>query len=257
VPSSTPKLLLIGSDNPTTWIVYNRLIREFGLFDAIIENRVSRTALIKVRARKLGWRTVLGQLAFVTLIRPVISYQAAHRIRTICKRNDLEMRAPHSPVITRLININSTEAVSLISAKAPDIVIVNGTRILKKAVLKSTLGVFLNTHQGITPQYRGGHGAYWALFQNDPQHCGVTVHLVDEGIDTGNIVAQAPISPETSDNFVTYPFLQSAAALPLLVTAIQDIAKGTLATRAIQGATAVWYHPGAWQYIKGRWRGVR
>ena len=40
-------------------------------------------------------------------------------------------------------------------------------------------------HAGITPQYRGVHGGYWAVVNNDPEHCGVTIHFVDKGIDTG------------------------------------------------------------------------
>jgi methionyl-tRNA formyltransferase len=45
-------------------------------------------------------------------------------------------------------------------------------------------------HAGITPRYRGTHGGYWVLLNNDPGHCGVTIHLVDPGIDTGSIVAR-------------------------------------------------------------------
>jgi methionyl-tRNA formyltransferase len=44
----------------------------------------------------------------------------------------------------------------------------------------------------------------------------VTVHLLDEGIDTGPVVAQARVEPTPDDNFATYPLLQLATALPLL-----------------------------------------
>ena len=74
--ASLPRLLLIGSDHPTTWIVYNRLVREFGLFDAIIEQPETKAALVKNRARKQGWPSVLSQMAFVALIRPVLAYQS-------------------------------------------------------------------------------------------------------------------------------------------------------------------------------------
>ena len=52
-------------------------------------------------------------------------------------------------------------------------------------LLEAVPAVFLNTLAGITPSYRGVHGAYWALVQRQPDACGVTVHLVDAGIDTG------------------------------------------------------------------------
>lgn len=252
-----PKLLLLGISNPITWIIYNRLVQEFGLFDAIIEDRVAKSAMLKNRARKLGWIAVLNQLAFVALVRPIINYQSARRIRSICKRNGLEATRPYSPAIRRIASINSPQAIAMIAAKAPDVVIVSGTRILKKDVLQATPGVFLNCHQGITPQYRGGHGGYWALYQNDAAHCGVTVHVLDEGIDTGNVVSQALIAPEPADSFATYPYLQTATVLPLLTKAIREAAAGNLVSKAVSGASAVWYHPGIWQYATGWLRGIK
>jgi folate-dependent phosphoribosylglycinamide formyltransferase PurN len=74
--------------------------------------------------------------------------------------------------------------------------------------LQSTSAKFINTYTGITPLYRDVHGGYWALFQNDKENCDVTVLLVDEGIDTGNIIYQFLIQPTKHDNFSTYPLLQ-------------------------------------------------
>ena len=255
--TSQHDLLLIGGDNATTWIVYNRLVREFGLFPCIIEDHVPRSTLLRNRARKLGWLPVLDQLAFVALVRPLLRYQAAKRVREICRDNDLERKAPLTPAISHVNNINDPDAIASIKGHAPKIVIVNGTRILKPAVLNAVPAVFINTHQGITPQYRGSHGAYWALHQNDKSHCGVTVHLVDAGIDTGNIIGQVMIEPTSADDFATYPYLQTAAALPILQKAISDARQGQLETRAISGPSAAWYHPGATQYLRARFRGLR
>ena len=106
------------------------------------------------------------------------------------------------------------------------VVVVNGTRIIARRVLEASDAVFINTHCGITPEYRGVHGGYWALYRSDPENCGVTVHLVDPGIDTGGILAQQRIEPGPHDNFVTYPYLQLAAGLPLLVEAVGSALEG-------------------------------
>jgi Formyl transferase len=256
-PQYQTPLLLIGSDGPTTWIAYNRLIREFGLFPAIIEDTVSRRALLRNRARRLGLLPVLSQMAFAALVRPLLRYQASRRIRQLCKTLDLEPGMPMSPAIRHVENINSAEGLQALRDANPQLVIVNGTRILKPATLQAVNASFINTHQGITPQYRGAHGGYWALHERDPKHCGVTVHLVDKGIDTGNIMGQATIAPEGQDNFVTYPYLQMAAALPLLVDTIRQGLQGPLKGNAITGPSNVWYHPGLFQYLKARLRGVR
>ena len=252
-----PNLVLLGSDNPTTWIVYNRLVQEFGPFPALIEPHMSRVALFQNRIRKLGLFTPLSQVAFVVLIRPLINYLARKRINQICRLDGLEGMQPLSPFITNIASANGEDCTTFLRRAQAKVIIVNGTRILKPHILQATPAVFINTHQGITPEYRGAHGAYWALLKNDAANCGVTVHVVDQGIDTGNIISQAKITPQADDSFATYPYLQTAAALPLLSAAIHDALAGTLKTAAIQGPSRVWYHPGFFTYILGRLRGVR
>jgi folate-dependent phosphoribosylglycinamide formyltransferase PurN len=255
--SNPPKLLLVGSDTPTTWIIYNHLVREFGLFGALIEQPPSRKTLLRNRLRKLGITTVLGQMAFVLSIRPVLYRIAKKRISAIMHDHGLEPIEPMTDAIRHIENINSEEAIDAIKRAGPAVVVVNGTRILKPATLQASAAMFINTHQGITPKYRGAHGAYWALYENNPSQCGATVHIVDQGIDTGGIVGQITIEPGPDDSFVTYPYLQTAAALPILVDAVRQALKGDLRSKPVTGPSAIWYHPGALQYLKARLRGVR
>lgn len=254
---SKPSLLLLGGNNPTTWIIYNRLVQEFGPFPALIEPHVSRLSMLRNRLRKLGLGAVLSQVGFVLLIRPLLNYFASARIGEICRSFGMERTEPHSPHVVRVESANSGASEALLKEHRPDVVIVNGTRILRPNILQATDASFINTHQGITPLYRGAHGAYWSLFQNDREHCGTTIHLIDAGIDTGDIIGQAAIAPQSSDSYATYPYLQTAAALPLLLEAIRKAAAGTLQAAAIEGASRIWYHPGFFSYLKGRWRGIR
>ena len=66
-------LVLLGGGNPATWIIYNRLVQEFGPYPAVIESHVSRLAMLRNRFRKLGLSPVLAQVSFVVLIRPVLN----------------------------------------------------------------------------------------------------------------------------------------------------------------------------------------
>jgi methionyl-tRNA formyltransferase len=145
----------------------------------------------------------------------------------------------------------------LIAKFDPAVIVVNGTRIISRQILGGSKAMFVNTHTGITPAYRGAHGGYWALYNRDPDRCGVTVHLVGAGIDTGDIIAQRFIKPTTEDSFVSYPYLQTAAALPALVEAVERALNGTLATTVAEGHSAIWYHPGIWQYLRARLRGIK
>jgi len=254
---STNNILLLGGENPTTWIVYNELVARFGLFPALVEKPISRWSLIRNRMRKLGFVPVLSQVAFAFGIRPFVRRKAAPRIKYLKRLHGLEAARPVSDLIFNVDSVNGVAAHELIERLGPKIVIVNGTRILNGKTLAKLNATVINTHQGITPAYRGAHGAYWALAQGDKSHCGVTVHLVDEGIDTGAIIAQAVIAPDAADNFASYPYLQTAKALELVADAIAAAEHSTLKTVPISGASQVWYHPGLFQYLGNALRGVR
>jgi folate-dependent phosphoribosylglycinamide formyltransferase PurN len=77
----------------------------------------------------------------------------------------------------------------------------------------------------------------------------VTVHVVDPGVDTGGVVAQARIQPTARDTFATYPQLQLVAGVPLLVEAVRAAIEGRLEPVAADGRSRQWYHPTAWRYL--------
>ena len=249
-------VLLLGVDGETTRIVYNRLAQEFGPFPVIIEQPVQRSTLLRLRVRKLGLRRVASQIAFMLIVRPIISRRGKGRIERIKSEQRLDASPIPAQHVSRVKSVNSPETTTLIARADPKVIVVNGTRIISRKVLGNTRAAFINTHAGITPKYRGAHGGYWALYNNDPGHCGVTVHIVDPGIDTGDIVGQALIRPAREDSFVTYPYLQLAAALPILYNAVCSALTGTLQATPGAGPSATWYHPGILQYLAGRLRGV-
>jgi folate-dependent phosphoribosylglycinamide formyltransferase PurN len=255
--TKSKKIILLGTSNPTTWIVYNHLIKEFGLFPAFVEKPVSRLKLLKNRIRKLGLFAVLDQIAFILALRPIINRCSQLRIKQICHTQGLEVNEPLTSSIQSIESVNSESFRMLLAKLNPDIIVVNGTRIIGRKTLTATSAIIINTHHGITPAYRGAHGAYWAHYQNDKENAGVTVHLVDAGIDTGNIIGCSNIETTPKDSFATYPYLQTAAALPILSQTIKAIVSGRVDDKPISGTSAVWYHPGFTQYIRGWLRGIR
>ena len=84
----------------------------------------------------------------------------------------------------------------------------------------------VNMHAGITPRYRGVHGGYWALAERHPEWVGTTVHLVDPGIDTGAILAQATFDVTDEDTIATYPDLHLIHGLALLGTQVDRVLAG-------------------------------
>jgi len=207
----------------------------------------------KRRIKTLGIIKVMGQLLFLILIVPLMKITSKNRLKQIKKKYKLVDDPIKNSKILNLSSINSIETMKILRKYNPGLVIINGTRIISEKILNSIDTKFINTHAGINPLYRGLHGGYWALTENNIDKCGVTVHLVDAGIDTGNILEQGLIKPSIDDNFVTYPLLQLAEGLPLLKKAINDIFNNKMVIKPNpEGISKFWSHPSLWEYLLNR-----
>ena len=243
---------MLAAEGITTNILYNSLKDEYDIEAIIIEQPVSRKELLKKRIKKLGTWTVLGQILFQVSVVPFLNFFSSNRKREILDNYNLEDSPLPEKKVVPVNSVNSPECISLIKKINPELIIVNGTRIISKEVLESTEVKFVNIHAGITPKYRNVHGAYWAIVNNDLDNCGVTVHLVDKGIDTGSIIFQQIIPVTQKDNFVTYPLLQVAEGIIFLRKALVDIFENKLAVKSNRLESKLWYHPTFWQYMYHR-----
>lgn len=70
-------------------------------------------------------------------------------------------------------------------------------KIIKSELIHIPRQGFINFHPSYLPYNKGKHYNFWAIVENAP--FGVTLHRVDEGIDTGDIVAQKEINYDWSD----------------------------------------------------------
>ncbi|QYF91985.1 formyl transferase [Massilia sp. PAMC28688] len=247
------KLIVLATDSDSTWMLVNSLMPYFPDLKVVLETPIGRATLLKRRLARLGWWTVAGQVLFMLLL-PVLRRSGQQRREALLAAAGLACQAP-AIALQRFASVNDPDCRQWLAAQDPDVVILNGTRIVSPQVLDSCRAVFLNTHCGITPAYRGVHGGYWALYQGQPHLAGVTVHVVDRGIDTGDIIYQSTFTAEPGDNFLTYPVKQYIAGIPLMQRALEDIAADKLVRhRRADLTSAVWYHPTLWQYLGARWR---
>jgi methionyl-tRNA formyltransferase len=239
--------------------LYNYINPFYPIQDIIVERPLRGSVLAKKRLKKLGFFKVAGQVLFSILIVPVLNFSSKKRIREIKDLYKVDETEIPETKKNRISSVNDDKCIKIIAEINPDIVLVNGTRIISRRLLESTKAIFINMHTGITPMYRGVHGGYWAMVNNDKEHCGVTIHLVDKGIDTGTILYQVKIPSGKRDNFVTYPFLQFGEGMALVKKAIDDISVNNLNPAPVAGAfSKLWYHPTALQYLYYRiFRGIK
>lgn len=233
----------------STNILFHSLKNDFEIETVILEKPVAASELLKKRIKKLGWWKVAGQLLFQLSIAKILKRTSRKRKEEILKEYGLENTIVPENKIMKVASVNSSECIEALQKVKPELIIVCGTRIISKSVLESLPVKFMNIHAGITPKYRNVHGGYWALVNNDMENCGVTVHLVDEGIDTGTIIYQQKIPVTKRDNFATYPVLQLAEGIIYLKRAINDFFENKLILQKNNLESRLWYHPTIWQYI--------
>jgi hypothetical protein len=252
----TDKVALLTCESDIGRIAARYLAARFPALAVVVERNMARSLLLRRRVKRLGLVRVGGQLAFMAFQR-VQRRVSRGRIANIVGQANLEPPWPNTSELIRVPSINSPECIGHLQRLQPRAILVVGTRIIAEEVLRAIDVPFINYHAGITPKYRGVHGGYWATAEGDPGNFGVTVHLIDKGIDTGDVLYQTRLAPTAEDNYSTFPYLQLVAALPLLERAAHDAVTGTLRPHKVDLPSRLWSHPTLWQYVKtGLRRGV-
>src|SRR6185295_9323510 len=124
-------------------------------------------------------------------------------------------------------SVNSDESLAEIGKHGADLhVSMAYDQILREKILSLPPRGTLNCHAGALPFYRGRNPLTWAII-NGEREFGVTVHWVDLGIDTGDIVRQVktPIGPR--DTYATLLASAEELCASTLVRAISDVYERT------------------------------
>lgn len=199
------------------------------------------TRIAAVRRVPLDWRSRLvrtvrkfrrlgpaGALEFAS------SLPIARRIhRRHSEEIDAGLRSLARPVVEDpSINIawtrtvNGPDAVAAISELEPDLLIQAGAGIIRPGVFNLAPLGMLNIHHGIAPLIRGMHSIAWALLEDRPECLGATVHRVDAGIDTGDVLAYAPVSISSGDGVASVFVRATEAAVRELLLVMRRLETG-------------------------------
>ncbi len=246
------KIILLATDSLSTRILYHKINSNFIIKNVILEKKINIKYIIKNRYKKVGLLKLLDQLLFILFINTLLKYFSNSRKNNILNDNKFNSQAIELDKIINVKSVNSIETINLLKDANSDIIIINGTRILSKNFLYNTSAKVINIHAGITPYFRGVHGAYWAFVNKKKSLAGVTLHFVDSGIDTGNIISQALINKNRVDNFSTYPLLQLNEGIKLLEEFLFNTSYGNTTKPKTITSTLIskqWYHPGFFEYI--------
>ncbi|WP_257307444.1 formyl transferase [Geothrix campi] len=244
-----PSIVALTNGSPHSWIIINTVVARFGPITVLIEDPEPRWGLVRRRLKRHGPLALAGQIGFVVLRRFIAKRNQA-RLVEIIHEHGLDP-SPHPDCeVVPIRSVNSPACREALARLCPDVVFVIGTGIIRAETLQAIRVPLMNCHFGITPKYRGQAGGYWALAKGDPDHAGVTVHLVDAGVDTGEVIYQARFSAGERDSFSTYFYLQAAAFRAITVKALEDALNGGLRPFKPSLPSEQFHHPTLWAYLR-------
>lgn len=156
------------------------------------------------------------------------------KIAFICARYDnpdqiLKNRAEFENIPFLLHpNINSAEFSEAIQSYSCDLFVsMSFNQIFRRAMIETPPLGTINCHAGKLPFYRGRNILNWALI-NDEREFGVTVHYVDEGIDTGDIICQRSYPITDDDDYGTLLERAYVGCSEILDRVIEDFLRGNV-----------------------------
>lgn len=128
--------------------------------------------------------------------------------------------------ILHIKNINDAISVSQIKKIKPDVIIsVYFNQILKDQTIHIAKKCVLNIHPGYLPNYKGVSPVFWSI-ANREKDAGVTIHYINEGIDTGEIIVRKKIRIEKNDTEDSLYWKLTFSGESLLTDIIDSIKKG-------------------------------
>lgn len=132
------------------------------------------------------------------------------------------------------------EFIELLKGMEPDVmVVVAFGQILPKEVLEIPRFGCVNIHASLLPKYRGAAPIQWAVIDGE-RESGVTTMMMDEGLDTGDMLEKAAIPLDEKETGGSLHDKLSALGGRLIVSTLEKMENGTL-KRTPQGETTTEY----------------
>jgi methionyl-tRNA formyltransferase len=230
------RIVVLTSNTPSNVWLVNQILARHEVAGMVIEQPPLATNVREKRARRQRmlrkhglWRT-LNKLFYNALRWRVLAPADGEMLRThFFPGNAAVAYLRNVPRVT-VVNINDILCIELIKRHRPEVIAVCGTSVIDPEVFTLAPRGTLNIHTGITPEYRSADPIFWAIYNNEPDKVGATVHFVDKGIDTGPVIYQERVPLYSGDGLasITARCIRRGAALYL--RALEDLERGAVRT---------------------------
>lgn len=171
------------------------------------------------RARLLARKTTVANAAYHNAI--IWSRAFAKQVLGGAPAVDYASRCSNRLVVT---DINDAAMVRFVESHRPDLMLLGESGIVRAPLLALPRLGTLNAHPGWLPTYRGVDVVRWALLLGGP--LGATLHWVDRGVDTGDIVWRRPLAVAPGTAIADVEQAARDLALAMLVEGASALARG-------------------------------
>lgn len=128
-------------------------------------------------------------------------------------------------------NINSEEFIQIVQRFDCDLLVsMSFNQIFRSKIINMTPLKAINCHAGKLPFYRGRNILNWVLI-NDEKEFGITVHFIDEGIDTGDVISQQLYPIDDDDTYATLLQKSYSGCADVLYKSIRQFVEGNVQRR--------------------------
>tara|TARA_Y100001935_G_scaffold207685_1_gene176998 strand:+ start:3011 stop:3481 length:471 start_codon:yes stop_codon:yes gene_type:complete len=124
--------------------------------------------------------------------------------------------------------VNDLNVIEQIKKSESDTAIVFGTGLIKPPLIKLFDNKIINIHRGIAEEYRGLDSDLWALYHEDYNNLGVTIHKVTQELDKGEISYQRYLNLDEVEKIFHIRYHTTLIAYDLVLETLRDISLGTV-----------------------------
>jgi folate-dependent phosphoribosylglycinamide formyltransferase PurN len=211
------------------------------------------------RAKRLGFSKVLDELALRLYWTVFKSWKDHRDLKHLIAKVQRGLPTSYKrPPVYHVENINSDAGRQVLRDLNPDVCVLMVHPILSKKTFSIPRHGMLVFHPGITPEYRGPHSAFWATMTNEFWGIGWSLLRVDEGIDTGPVLAQGSCT-SVDPLEVSHVIMQHVSHIDgtsCVAQVLRRLERGeTPRVEMINRRSTNYTHPGITDYI--RFSGVR
>ena len=120
-------------------------------------------------------------------------------------------------------NLESDIVISALAKSKPKVGFIFGAPLISSKIHSLPEYGCVNIHTGLVQHYRGVDSTKWAVYNNELDKIGATLHYIDDSIDAGSVIAQKKIQLTLEDSLETAFFKTCVAGFDVLSENILDI----------------------------------